>query len=88
MESPTPTRLRPIPAAIAGLVAIMLVAGIMPRLHARAAQTHQIDEQREPIVSTISPKQAPATQELLLPASVMPWADASIYARTSGYVRQ
>ncbi|BBP98933.1 RND transporter MFP subunit [Burkholderia sp. SFA1] len=88
MKSTTPMRMRLIPVAVSGLVAVMLVAGIVPRLHARAAQTHQVDEQREPLVSTISPKQAPATQELLLPASVMPWADASIYARTSGYVQQ
>ena len=88
MESPTPKRLRKLPIMIGGLVAVLLAVGIAPRLHARAAQKQQVDAQREPVVSTISPKQAPATQELLLPASVMPWADASIYARTSGYVQQ
>ena len=30
---------------------------------------------------------APATQELLLPGAVTPFADASIYARTSGYLQ-
>ncbi|BAN27842.1 efflux RND transporter periplasmic adaptor subunit [Caballeronia insecticola] len=74
--------------AIGCVAAALLTIGIVPRLHARAAQTHQVDEQREPVVATIAPTHAPATQELLLPASVMPWADASIYARTSGYVQQ
>ncbi len=65
----------------------LLIVGIFPRISARNAQAAQVDAQRYPTVSTVAPKRAPATQDLLLPGSITPWADASIYARTSGYVR-
>ncbi|WP_082814323.1 efflux RND transporter periplasmic adaptor subunit [Paraburkholderia monticola] len=65
----------------------LLSIGIVPRLEARTAQTQQLAAQRELIVSTLTPTRAPATQDLLLPGSIMSWADASIYARTSGYVQ-
>src|SRR5579871_2619249 len=65
----------------------LLSVGIVPRLEARTAQTQQLAAQRELIVSTLTPARAPATQDLLLPGSIMSWADASIYARTSGYVQ-
>ncbi|WP_433706145.1 efflux RND transporter periplasmic adaptor subunit [Paraburkholderia sacchari] len=72
-----------------GCLAIaLLAAGIVPRLDARKAQAAQVAVQRDRVVATVMPKPAPATQDLLLPGSVMPWADASIYARTSGYVQQ
>ncbi|CAM2171381.1 membrane fusion protein, multidrug efflux system [Paraburkholderia sacchari] len=66
----------------------LLAAGIIPKLDARKAQAAQVAVQRDLVVATVMPKLAPATQDLLLPGSVMPWADASIYARTSGYVQQ
>ncbi|MFX1676016.1 efflux RND transporter periplasmic adaptor subunit [Paraburkholderia sp. A2WS-5] len=69
------------------LVLALLAAGIVPKLSAHKAQAAQVAVQRELIVSTITPKPAPATQDLLLPGAVTPWADASIYARTSGYVQ-
>jgi membrane fusion protein, multidrug efflux system len=65
----------------------LLSVGIVPRLEARTAQTQQLAAQRELIVSALTPTRAPATQDLLLPGSIMSWADASIYARTSGYVQ-
>ncbi|HKT90689.1 MAG TPA: efflux RND transporter periplasmic adaptor subunit [Paraburkholderia sp.] len=89
----TPVRAaRKRPAVVIGLTglaiaAVLLAAGIVPRLGARTAQAQQVAAQRELIVSTLTPTRAPATQDLLLPGSVMSWADASIYARTSGYVQ-
>ncbi|WP_322011206.1 efflux RND transporter periplasmic adaptor subunit [Paraburkholderia sp. J12] len=74
-------------ALAAGIAAVLLVAGIVPRLDARRAQAAQVSVQHELIVSTLTPTRAPATQELLLPGSVTPWADAAIYSRTSGYVQ-
>ncbi|PVX73175.1 efflux RND transporter periplasmic adaptor subunit [Paraburkholderia unamae] len=72
---------------LACLAAALLAAGIVPRLEARTAQAQQVAAQRDLIVSTLVPQRAPASQDLLLPGSVMSWADASIYARTSGYVQ-
>ncbi|CAG9262840.1 Efflux transporter periplasmic adaptor subunit [Paraburkholderia unamae] len=72
---------------LACLAAALLAAGIVPRLEARTAQAQQVAAQRDLIVATLVPQRAPASQDLLLPGSVMSWADASIYARTSGYVQ-
>jgi RND family efflux transporter MFP subunit len=69
------------------IAAVLLTAGIAPRLEARAAQAHQVAAQQELMVSIVTATRAPATQDLLLPGSITSWADASIYARTSGYVQ-
>jgi membrane fusion protein, multidrug efflux system len=88
--SPTaPTGQRRVLARTLGLGCLaiaLLAAGIVPRLHARTVQTAQVMAQRELVVSTVTPTHAPATEDLLLPGTVTPWADASIYARTSGYI--
>ncbi|MGY6158776.1 efflux RND transporter periplasmic adaptor subunit [Paraburkholderia strydomiana] len=76
-----------LPAALLTIAAALLAVGIVPRLHASTELSQQVAAQRETIVDAVPPKPAPASQELLLPGSVMPYADASIYARTSGYVR-
>ncbi len=73
---------------LACIVAALLAVGIVPRLAASRALTKQVDAQRDPTVELISPRLAPTSQELLLPGSVTPYADASIYARTSGYIRR
>jgi membrane fusion protein, multidrug efflux system len=74
------------PFLLIALAAALLTVGIVPRLHASSALTQQVAVQHAPSVAVIRPVSAPALQELLLPGSVMPFADASIYARTSGYL--
>ncbi|NIE62210.1 efflux RND transporter periplasmic adaptor subunit, partial [Burkholderia sp. Ap-955] len=68
------------------LAAALLAIGIVPRIDARAAQRAQLAAQQALPVSVIAPGTAPADQTLTLPGSVMPFAEASIYARTSGYI--
>ncbi|CAB3802176.1 efflux RND transporter periplasmic adaptor subunit [Pararobbsia alpina] len=68
------------------LVAVLLAIGIIPKLHADQHLQAVTKEQETPIVQTIHPGKAPATQDLTLPGSVAAFSDASIYARTSGYV--
>jgi len=68
------------------LAAALLAAGILPRLSASAQLTAQVNAQAKMAVEVVTPRAAPATQELLLPGSVMPYAEASIFARTSGYL--
>ncbi|WP_213780700.1 efflux RND transporter periplasmic adaptor subunit [Caballeronia sp. dw_276] len=75
------------PLALAAVAAALLSMGIVPRLHAGSALTQQVAAQRALTVSVVKPTSAPAVQELLLPGSVTPFADASIYARTSGYLQ-
>ncbi|ACC76211.1 efflux RND transporter periplasmic adaptor subunit [Paraburkholderia phymatum] len=86
-ESKRATRRYLLPVALAAVAAALLALGIVPRLHAGTALTQQVDEQRYLTVETLTPTRAPALQELLLPGNVMPFADASIYARTSGYIQ-
>ncbi|CAD6528349.1 efflux RND transporter periplasmic adaptor subunit [Paraburkholderia sabiae] len=76
-----------LPFALAAVAAALLVIGIAPRLQASTELTKQVDAQRYLTVETLTPTRAPASQELLLPGNVMPFADASIYARTSGYIQ-
>ncbi|MGG1945313.1 efflux RND transporter periplasmic adaptor subunit [Trinickia sp. NRRL B-1857] len=75
------------PIALVGIAAALLAIGIVPRLAASTTLSQQVDAQRAPTVTAVTPRRAPASQELLLPGSVMPYADASIYARTSGYIQ-
>jgi RND family efflux transporter MFP subunit len=83
--SPKPRR-RLWPLALTGLAAALLIVGIVPRLHASAALTQQTQAQCILSVSVVTPGAAPAVHELLLPGAVTPFAEASIYARTSGYL--
>ncbi len=86
-EPSVPARRRyVVPFALAAFAAALLSVGIVPRLHASTALTEQVAAQRALRVAVIKPGSAPAARELLLPGSVMPFADASIYARTSGYL--
>ncbi|KWE29537.1 RND transporter MFP subunit [Burkholderia cepacia] len=75
-----------VPLAALALAAALLAAGIVPRIDARAAQRVQVAAQQALPVSVIRPGAAPADQTLTLPGAVMPYAEASIYARTSGYI--
>ncbi|MFM0740433.1 efflux RND transporter periplasmic adaptor subunit [Paraburkholderia xenovorans] len=84
-QTPMPRRHR-WPLALAGVAAALLLAGIVPRLYASAALTQQTQAQSALSVAVITPRAAPAVNELLLPGAVTPFAEASIYARTSGYL--
>ncbi|PHP84953.1 efflux transporter periplasmic adaptor subunit [Burkholderia sp. AU18528] len=75
-----------VPLAAAALAAALLALGIVPRIDARAAQRAQVAAQQALPVSVVVPGTAPADQTLTLPGAVTPYADASIYARTSGYI--
>jgi len=87
-DTPPPRRGRKlaVPLAAVALAAALLALGIVPRIEARAAQRAQVAAQQALPVSVIVPGAAPADQTLTLPGSVAPYADASIYARTSGYI--
>ncbi|HEX3638456.1 MAG TPA: efflux RND transporter periplasmic adaptor subunit [Paraburkholderia sp.] len=82
---PAPRR-RLWPLALTGLAAALLLAGILPRVSESAALTQQTQAQSALSVSVVMPRPAPASNELLLPGAVTPFAEASIYARTSGYL--
>ncbi|WP_175758169.1 efflux RND transporter periplasmic adaptor subunit [Burkholderia ambifaria] len=87
-ETPPPRRSRKltVPLAAIAVAAALLAIGIVPRIDAHAAQRHQVEAQQALPVTVIQPGAAPADQTLTLPGAVTPYAEASIYARTSGYI--
>jgi RND family efflux transporter MFP subunit len=70
------------------VVAAVVAAGIIPRISSRAALRTETLQLATPAVSVVRPKRAQAAQEVVLPATIQPWTDAPIYARTTGYLRR
>src|ERR1700760_3989629 len=69
------------------LVAVVIVvAGIVPRVRARTTLKDQTDALAAPTVIAIPPKPGTTGQELILPANIYAWSDASLFARTDGYL--
>jgi RND family efflux transporter MFP subunit len=68
-------------------VAVVVVAGVMPRLKARAALRIETRELAIPTVAVIRPKQGDPRTEIVLPGNMQAFSDSPIYARTNGYVK-
>jgi RND family efflux transporter MFP subunit len=70
------------------LVAVGLVVGIVPRLHAR----HQLAEEMRDLaiytVNVVSPTHEKPTSLLTLPAEIKPLMEAPIFARANGYLKK
>jgi multidrug efflux pump subunit AcrA (membrane-fusion protein) len=77
-------------AAIALVLAVLLVAGIVPRQARDKAAEDAAKAEREalPTVLVVRARRAPGDTALLLPGNITPLTEASIYARSSGYVRR
>ncbi|MDX2034894.1 MAG: efflux RND transporter periplasmic adaptor subunit [Blastocatellia bacterium] len=71
------------------LLALLLLAGILPRLRQRTELVEAArDQQRAMLAVTVAaPKQGAPTSELTLPATTQAIQETIIYARTGGYVR-
>ena len=83
--SPPPPRRLPYVFAVC-IVGGLLAVGIVSH---RSASAHALEVSKAGALSSvqvIAPTPSPATQELLLPATMQPWEEASIRARSSGYV--
>jgi RND family efflux transporter MFP subunit len=70
------------------IVVAIVVSGILPRIHARAALDKETAEMAIPTVSVVRPKRGAPAQEVVLPANVQAYIDAPIYARTNGYLKR
>jgi len=75
---------------ILGLLAAvgLAVAGIVPRVRAENKLARDTVERSIPIVEVTEPKRGAPAEEIVLQGNVQAFADAPIYARTSGYVRR
>jgi len=82
-----PARVWWIAAVTFVIVVAIVVSGILPRIHARAALDKETAEMAIPTVSVVRPKRGAPAQEVVLPANVQAYIDAPIYARTNGYLK-
>ena len=73
--------------AILLIVAVVLaVLGIVPRVRARTTLKDQTDTLAAPTVIAKPPTAGKAVQEIVLPGNIYAYSDASLYARTDGYL--
>ncbi len=72
------------------IVGAVALAGYLPRRQreAQAAAAAREEKTEIPTVTAAYIRRAPANTEVLLPGSISPVVEASIYARASGYVRK
>jgi len=75
---------------VAAIAVVLLLAGwgIFSRLYARSELRKSTDDQAAPTVAMVKLDSAPPAEELVLPGNVQAYADAPIYARTSGYLKR
>lgn len=70
------------------VVALAAVAGFLPRQQRHAALVQTTHELAIPSVLVVQPAPGKIDTTMVLPAEVKPFAEASIYARANGYVKQ
>ena len=68
------------------LAAAFFLLGVLPRVRANARLEARAQELGHPTVNIAVARRASSTGELLLPASLQALAEASVYARTNGYL--
>jgi RND family efflux transporter MFP subunit len=86
---PGPSRRPWLTAVVAFLIVVgLFIAGVLPRVKARATVQKETAELAVPTVVVIQPKRTGASQEIVLPANVQAFKDAPIYARTNGYLKR
>jgi len=76
-------------AAVVLVVAVVLaIAGIVPRISARAALKQHTEATAAPTVIALPAQPGTPVDSLVLPGNVTAYTDAPIYARTSGYLKR
>ena len=67
-------------------LAVVFVAGVLPRLRAAAALGERSASASHPIVTFVVAVKETAPAEVTLPAAITAFQDTPIYARTTGYI--
>ena len=70
------------------VIAAIVVAGLLPRLHARAALKDRTNDLAVPTVNVMHPKLGAPQTEIVLPGNIQAFTDSPIYARTNGYLKK
>jgi RND family efflux transporter MFP subunit len=73
--------------AVVVALALLIYSGIYSRVAAESRLVRRTEEAAVPTVAVIFPKEGAPTQEIVLPGNTQAFSDASLYARTSGYLR-
>jgi RND family efflux transporter MFP subunit len=68
------------------LAVLLAVGGIVPRVRARTELKDQTDALAAPTVIAHPPQAGQVGQEVILPGNVYAYSDASLFARTDGYL--
>jgi RND family efflux transporter MFP subunit len=68
------------------LAVLLAVGGIIPRVRARTELKNQTDALAAPNVIANPPQQGKTGQEIILPGNIYAYSDASLFARTDGYL--
>ena len=68
------------------LAVLIAIAGIVPRVRARTRLKDQTDAQAAPDVLVNPPKAGKTGQQIILPGNIYAYSDASLFARTGGYL--
>lgn len=68
------------------LAVLVAIAGIIPRVRARTRLKDQTDALAAPDVIANPPKPGNTGQQIILPGNIYAYSDASLYARTDGYL--
>jgi len=85
--TPSPPSLFRAALLVLVLVAVAVIAGLLPRLRARAALAAETRELAVPTVAVVSPAAGKPVTSPPLPAEVKAWIEAPIFARASGYLK-
>src|SRR5262249_50248536 len=79
----------PIWVAVGLILAVSAVAwGVSTRTRALAVVAQETREQAVPAVAEGTPARGAPPEEIILPGTVQAFSDASIYARTNGYLKK
>jgi len=70
------------------VAAIVIIAGVLPRMRARAELRTTTNELAIPSVTVIHPKMGAPQTEIVLPGNIQAFTDSPIYARTNGYLKK
>jgi RND family efflux transporter MFP subunit len=68
------------------LAGVLVVVGIIPRVHADHRLTKQTDAEAAPTVTLAKPTQGKTEDAVTLPGALQAYISSPIYARTSGYL--
>lgn len=71
------------------LLAVLFVVGLLPRLRGNANLAEEARAAMDaPVpVNVVAPRVADKTMDVLLPGTLRPWQEVSIYSRSSGYLK-